>query len=203
MQRTQRVGCCRRDADNCDRDGRAPQAGRILGLNRVSPYHKHTRLRKEIWNMDMNSKTRSDAAWSGLSPEQRETLERWLFEDQLGYEEALERARSELGYAGSRTSLQRFYHRTATLRALRDVAMDMDGADAEEALRTGMGAIGKLFVRQVTENPEGIKDWAVLARLLLHNEENGLRRDFDGGRSDTWRGWLSLAREKFEFDAAE
>ena len=151
----------------------------------------------------MNSKTRSDAAWSGLSPEQRETLEGWLFDDQLGYEEALERARSELGYAGSRTSLQRFYHRTATARALHDVTTDADGEDAEEALRTGMRAIGKMFVRQVAENPEGIKDWAVLARLLLHNEENGLRREFDDQRGDTWRGWLALAREKFEFDAAE
>src|SRR5579871_2236170 len=139
------------------------------------------------------TKSKSNAAWTGLSPEQRETLERWLFEDELGYEEALERARSELGYAGSRTSLQRFYHRTATMRALRDAVEVTDADDAEEALRSGMRAVGKMFVRLVRENPEGIKEWAVLARLLLHNQENGLRRESDDSRSNTWQGWLALA----------
>jgi hypothetical protein len=151
----------------------------------------------------ITTKTKANAAWNGLSAEQRDTLERWLFEERLGYEKALERARSELGFEGSRTSLQRFYHRTAELRLLRDAASEAESENEEESLRAGMRAVGKIFLRAVTENTDGVKEWAALARLLLHSEGNGLQRKLDGDKSDTWRGWLALAREKFEFDAAE
>ena len=46
------------------------------------------------------SKLRSDSAWSKLTAEQRETLEGWLFEENIGYKEALERAQKE--FAGWR-----------------------------------------------------------------------------------------------------
>ena len=63
-------------------------------------------------------KTRSNASWNGLSREQRGKLEEWLFEERLGFKAALERAKTELGYAGSQTSLRRFYERMKTERML-------------------------------------------------------------------------------------
>lgn len=148
-------------------------------------------------------KTNSNAVWNGLSAEQRGILERWLFEENLGYEKALERARAEFGYAGSRTGLQRFYQRTAELRMMRETASDADGADEEEARRSAMRALAKLFLKQVTENPDDFKEWAVLGKLVLNSEANGLRRTLDGEKNDIWRTGVALAREKFEFDAAE
>ena len=148
-------------------------------------------------------KTRSNALWNGLSAEQRDTLERWLFEEGLSYDAALERARAEFGFEGSVGSLHRFYHRMAELRLLRDCSSSEAEADEEKALRSSMRTIGKLLLKQLEENPGEIKEWSVLARLLLQSEENGLRRRLDGDKSDTWHGWLALAREKFEYDSAE
>lgn len=149
--------------------------------------------------MSMIRKTRSNAAWNGLAAEQRDMLERWLFEERLSYEQALERARAEFGFEGSIGSVARFYHRTAESRLMRDFETDEGGAEEAEALRAGMARVGKLFVQQVTENPAAIKEWAVLAKLLLARESNML----DVERNDIWRGGLALAREKFEFDAAD
>jgi len=126
-------------------------------------------------------------------------LERWLFEERMSYEQALERARTEFGFEGSIGSLHRFYHRTAEVRLLREFATEENGANEQDGLRAGMAGVGRLFMQQVADNPEAIKDWAVLARLLLAREANML----EGERNDIWRGGLALAREKFEYDAAE
>jgi hypothetical protein len=147
----------------------------------------------------MITKTKSNAAWNGLSAEQRATLERWLFEENLGYEAALERAKRELGFEGSIGSVKRFYHRMAEERRLADAGVDSAGLGERESRRTGMEIVGRMFVKQVTENPEAIKDWAVLARLLLQSEANVLESE----KAKIWSGGLALAREKFEFDAAE
>ncbi len=56
-------------------------------------------------------KVKANAAWNGLSRTQRATLEEWLFEEGLSYNAALERAKTELGFTGSKTSLRRFYER--------------------------------------------------------------------------------------------
>ena len=149
------------------------------------------------------TKTKANAAWHGLSKEQRETLERWLFEEGMSYRKALERARAELGFAGSIGSIHRFYHRTAADRMLRELVADNTGPNEEETRRAGMRAVGKLFLRQVTENPEGIDDWADLARMLLRSESIGIRRTLEAEKNEIRRAVMALAREKFEFDAAE
>ena len=42
-------------------------------------------------------KMREDSTWNGLAGEQRQKLENWLFERNLGYAEALQRAHKEFG----------------------------------------------------------------------------------------------------------
>lgn len=148
-------------------------------------------------------KTKSSAAWNGLSGEQREALERWLFEENMSFVKALAHARQEFGFAGSMSSLQRFYHRTAEMRMLREGPRGEGGAEEAESRRMGMREVGKLFVKQVKENPDGVKEWWMLAKLLLQSEENGLRRELLGEDNNLRRAGLDLAREKFEFNAAE
>ena len=62
------------------------------------------------------SKMRSDCVFSKLTPEQAELLESWLFEENLSYKDALERAQKEFGIGGSLTGLRRFYGRLAKER---------------------------------------------------------------------------------------
>jgi hypothetical protein len=42
-------------------------------------------------------KLREDSTWNGLTAAQRQKLENWLFERNLGYAEALQRAHKEFG----------------------------------------------------------------------------------------------------------
>jgi hypothetical protein len=42
-------------------------------------------------------KMRDDSTWNRLTPEQRETLESWLFDENLGYAKTLERVQKEFG----------------------------------------------------------------------------------------------------------
>lgn len=151
----------------------------------------------------MMTKTKSNAAWNELTAEQRARLEGWLFDENMSYAKALERARAELGFTGSSGSLHRFYHRMALERRLREAALADTTGNEEESRRAGMRAVGRLFVQQVTENPEGIRDWAVLARMLLQSEANGLRRTLEAERHELQRESLDLKREKYEFSAAE
>jgi hypothetical protein len=154
----------------------------------------------------MITKTKSSARWNGLAARHRETLEAWLFEENLGFGEALERARTELGFAGSLSSLKRFYHRTADERMIEEYAEQAAseaGADDGDWLAKGMNVVGKLFVRQVTQNPDGVEEWWRLAKLLLQNRGNELRERLQGEENRIRRDYLALARERHQYDVLE
>src|SRR5580658_3910132 len=73
-------------------------------------------------------KTRSDALWNELSPEQLEKLDQWLFEEKRGFTEVLPKAKTELGFKGSIGSLMRYYQRRSEereLEKLMDLSEDM------------------------------------------------------------------------------
>ena len=62
------------------------------------------------------SKLRGDSTWNQLTPEQRQTLETWLFEQDLGYSETVERLRREFGLRTTVSSVGRFRRRRAAER---------------------------------------------------------------------------------------
>src|ERR1700729_1751528 len=64
------------------------------------------------------NKAGSNASWKKLPPAARQKLESWLLDDDLGYQDVLERARLELNYTGSISSLRRFYSRCAHTRVM-------------------------------------------------------------------------------------
>jgi hypothetical protein len=68
------------------------------------------------------SKMRSDSTWNQLTPEQRETLETWLFEENLGYSETVERPRREFGLKATASGAGRFRRRRAAGRQAEDLA---------------------------------------------------------------------------------
>ncbi|MDB6020171.1 MAG: hypothetical protein JWQ04_28 [Pedosphaera sp.] len=156
-------------------------------------------------------KAASNARWSGLSPENLQTLENWLFDAKLTYPCALERARRELGFTGSPSSLKRFYQRRSrerTVQGFREVcfgAETITQAPGDTALlrAAAMKMVGRLFLSRITETPEAVKDWEPLARLLLQSEDNELRRQMKSEENTIRRECLKFAQERFHYNVIE
>jgi hypothetical protein len=156
-------------------------------------------------------KVRSNAQWIGLTSGQRRTLEGWLFDDLLGFAESIERARRELGFTGSLSSLKRFYARRAREREVegfgvsRDEAEAVNGApgDAGVFRAAAMKRLARLLFKRVQEAPDDLAEWGMLATLLLKSEENELRRELKGEENEIRRECLEFAKERFRFNVVE
>lgn len=142
-----------------------------------------------------------------MSPEQSQRLENWLFEDKLTFEAAHQRARRELGFSGSATSLKRFFHRRLRERAESRERTESGFAETNRSavdvltapgdvrrLRSGiMKVICQQVFRRVCDEPEAIKEWEPLVRLLLASERNELYRQAKGEDKVIREGYLNLA----------
>jgi hypothetical protein len=152
-------------------------------------------------------KTRADAAWNGLSRTQQATLEHWLFEERLSYNAALERAKSELGFTGSKSSLRRFYERARSERLLSGLAdtgnlartVEASDVSVEQLRNAGFKLAAEMFLRQVASAPENAKEWAPLAKLLLLAERNESWRRIKEEENRLRERALELARERFQY----
>jgi hypothetical protein len=144
-------------------------------------------------------KLRCDSPWAALTAEQRETLEGWLFEENLGYVEVLERVQYTFGITASKMSLARYYQRLAAERANRElldlntavVEMRRLGIDRAELSAAVMSLLAKRLLKLLLESPDKLKEIAWLGNVLVGNEGQEIKR-----------GWLALGREKFELDVA-
>ncbi len=159
----------------------------------------------------MMKKTRSNAKWIGLSVAQRKTLETWLFEERVNYEEALRRAQSELGFQGSVSSVKRFYARRSQERLLESMAEERtdaqeiadDAASAALFRTAGMKLAARLFFQQVREMPGNVKEWSALAKLMLWSEDIELRRTLKTEENQLRRDRMAFAKERFQFNTVE
>jgi hypothetical protein len=157
------------------------------------------------------TKVKSNAAWNGLSKQQQTALAEWLFEERLGYNAALERARKELGFTGSRSSLRRFYQRTAEERTLAGfteagrLAASVTGAPVgrEELRSAGMKVAAQAFLRMVTERPDEPKTWLPVARLLEQAEKNESWRAVKDEENRIRREALRFSMVRHQYDAIE
>ncbi len=143
-------------------------------------------------------KPRDDSTWGQLTPEQRETLEGWLFDENLGYAKTLERVRQEFGLAATTASLGRYYRRRArerqvaelveaqaTARELNDLPVDV--ASLREA---AVKLVGKAVLKLAGEKPAGLEHLVAFTKLLLESEGNDIRRSR-----------LKLAEKYFDYEA--
>jgi len=130
-------------------------------------------------------KPRPDAAWAKLTPQQIETLKHWLFTDQLSYAKAHLRAKEELGYKGSVSSVARFYYRVCHETRMEEL-METEASAAEfaevpvdmEAMRIStMRLLLAMWQRQMVTEPEKAREWAWVARLSLKIEDLAIRRE--------------------------
>ncbi len=131
----------------------------------------------------MLKKVRSDSTWHGLRFEQCETVERWLFEENQGYEKTVERLKQEFGVETSKSSVARFFSYRARLRRateLLDAQVAADQLAAVPARKEDMreAAVKMLAQKAVvlaTEKPEDVDKLMSVTKVLLDSEENDIR----------------------------
>jgi hypothetical protein len=143
---------------------------------------------------------RKDSTWSRLTSAQRAKLEKWLFEGNLGYAEAVARAHKEFGVKGTVASMGRYYRRRAQERQPAELleaqiaAAEVNDSPVkvENLRRAGMKLIGHLALKQALEKPGELEPLVRLTKLLLASEGNGVRQ-----------GKLKLAERYFYREATE
>jgi hypothetical protein len=143
-------------------------------------------------------KMRDDSTWNQLTSEQRETLESWLFDENLGYAKTLERVQQEFGLATTIASVGRFYRRRARERQVEELVEAQATADelnelpvSAESLRdAAVKLVGKAVLKLAGEKPEELEQLVSFTKLLLDSEDNEIRR-----------ARLKLAEKYFDYEA--
>jgi hypothetical protein len=143
-------------------------------------------------------KLREDSTWNRLSRERRETLEGWLFDENLGYEETLARVKEQFGLEATVSSLGRYYRRRARERQAGELVEAQASAAAVEALpiqtdvlrAAAIKLVAKAAVKLASERPGEVESLVSLTRLLLESEAVAIRR-----------GRLALAEKWFDYEA--
>lgn len=151
----------------------------------------------------MAKKKRADSVLDKLPPNQRATLEGWLFTDNLSYTDAVKKLWEDFNVRVAPSSLSSFWQECSQRRMLSEIATSSQDAHlVVDAIKANAGEMSKatsaLIARIAFEesrkgggkmNREMIVD---LTRLAMKERELAIKE-----------AELSLAREKFEFDAAK
>jgi chaperonin cofactor prefoldin len=154
------------------------------------------------------NKVRSNASWTGLTSDQLKALDRWLFEEKQGYKVVLEKAKTQLRYQGSMSSLHRYFLRRRKERAMeefremRDEAVAINGAvgvpgTVHEASRN---LLAKFLFEQLQRSPEDAKEALSVAKLMVQNDYNEVLRGMKEKDHEVRLKAMELAKSKFEFD---
>ena len=152
------------------------------------------------------TKTRADAKWNELTIEQRQLLEQWLLDEGMGYDQALTRARAELGFSGSRASLQRFVQHVKVERMERGFleaaamakAADKASPGAEELQRAAVAIASQQLVRLMVESPDDPKKWLPLAKWVGQMARNSSWERVKDEENLVRLKGLKMAEEQFE-----
>jgi len=144
-------------------------------------------------------KLRADSTFANLTPDQRETIEGWLFDENLAYSVVLNRLHRDFGLRATLPSLARYRQRLAVERTHREslgidnVLRQVNDADLpfEKIATAAMTLAAKRLLVLAIESPHKTKDFARLARLVFAHQRRQISQH-----------WLDIGRAKFEFDAA-
>jgi hypothetical protein len=128
-------------------------------------------------------KMRGDSNWKGLTFEQCQKVEEWLFEENRCHAEVAARVKQQFGVETSRWSVGRFYrHRVRMRQSLElveaQVASDQLSAmpaKTEDMRAAAIKLMAKTAVKLATEKPEELEQLTSLAKVLLESEQNEIR----------------------------
>jgi hypothetical protein len=141
-------------------------------------------MSNQLWEDFRMSKMRSDSKWSELTAGQRETLEGWLFEENIGYQEARERLEKEFGMKASMRALSEFYQMTARqrmekeFRSVKGIGGEIDKLEVEleDLGGTAMILVAKRMIQLAVDSPDKVLEMASLGRVLVANDAQEIRR---------------------------
>jgi hypothetical protein len=150
-----------------------------------------------------NLKPRQLPAIAAMTPEQRDTLEAWLFDENITYAVAIERVQSQFGLKISPTTLVKFYRQMAQKRNLNRILQSATHANAvmetlkknpADTYRALVGVAGQFAFEAAIDpkNPLNARGFQELIELC-----NTGRADLRAEEK------LALDHEKWEFDATE
>jgi hypothetical protein len=143
-------------------------------------------------------KMRADSTWNGLTPGQLELLDEWLFEERLGYADALVRVEKEFGLQASLASMGRYYRSRSKYWQLMDLitaqrmAWEVNdlAVSTDDLRKATMKLLAKTVLKLAVEQPEQLEQLVSLTKLLLESESNGIRRSK-----------VKLAEQYFHYEA--
>lgn len=141
---------------------------------------------------------RDDSTWNQLTPRQRERLEDWLFDENLGYEKTVAQVQKEFGVKTTIASVGRYYRRRARERQVEELVEAQAVADEVNELPVNAASlrnaavklVGKAVLKLVREQPDRLEELAALTRLLLDSDGNDIRSRR-----------LKLAEKCFDYEA--
>lgn len=123
-------------------------------------------------------KLRSDSKWHRLPQKQREEVLRWLFDEGLGYAQALRRARKQFGVKASISSIRRFYHHVCGERHAGELAMAQGAPeDFKAAAMKLLGLAAFNVAVDIDPRQEGVQRLKPLVKLMLKDSQQKLERD--------------------------
>lgn len=143
-------------------------------------------------------KLRDDSTWNRLTPEQRDLLEGWLFDENLGYTKTLQRVRKVFGFTATVANLGRYYRRRARERQIPELLtaqltacnVNQMSAGTSDLCSAAVKLVGKAALQWAAEKPDHLDQLASLTRILLESEDTEIRR-----------ARLRLAEKCFDFEA--
>jgi hypothetical protein len=123
-------------------------------------------------------KLRSDSKWHRLSQKQREEVLHWLFDEGLGYAQALRRARKQFGVKASISSIKRFYHHVCEERRAGELAMVQGTPEDFKAAAMKLLGLATFNVAvDIDPRREGVQRLKPLVKLMLKDSQQKLDRD--------------------------
>lgn len=130
------------------------------------------------------SKLTTDSKWTGLTEEQRDTVEGWLFEENITYREALERAQKEFGITASVSSIARLYQKMSDERLEAELAgfdqvseqiIMAKNFELEDLSAVAMKLMANRLVQTARNKPGKVKEIVSLARALTQCQSAELK----------------------------
>jgi hypothetical protein len=156
-------------------------------------------------------KPKSNSVIDGLQPNQKEALERWLFDENVSFEEAAKRVYQDFGVRSSESALRRYWQRRAQQRSIDQIAMTaatVNQAEQEfaknpaETSKVLLGLLQQIALRaalqgdKVLIDEEKIKTLTRLTDLVLVNEQVEIKRLAEARKREE----LQLAKERLELE---
>ncbi len=146
----------------------------------------------------MSRKARSDSKIEGLPLNQRETLERWLFEENVSYDEARSRLFNDFNVRVSQSALHAWRGRCAQGRLLERIAASAQTANAvvqrfeenpADTYKALLGMVGKIAFDKALADELDAETIYNFTRLLIADK-----------KEDTRLEALGLMKEKLELE---